>query len=184
MQVEQPTAKKAHVPDYYENSYAHFGIHEEMLKDKVRTETYQKAILRNPHLFKNKVVLDVGCGTGILSLFAAQAGAKLVIGVDLSSIAEQAAQIVALNKLDDRVKIMRGKIEDVDLAEFGVAPGGVDIIISEWMGYMLLYESMLDSVIVARDKWLRKGGLIFPDRASLFICAIEGTCAVVGWLAG
>jgi len=49
----------------------------------------------------------------------------------------------------------------------------VDIIISEWMGYFLLYESMLDTVIFARDKWLAKDGLIFPDRAKLYIQAIE-----------
>ncbi len=48
------------------------GIHEEMLKDQVRTRTYQNAILQNPDLFKGKIVLDVGCGTGILSLFAAK----------------------------------------------------------------------------------------------------------------
>jgi len=52
-----------------------------MLKDKVRTETYMKSIVNNKHLFKDKVVLDVGCGTGILCLFAAKAGAKKVIGV-------------------------------------------------------------------------------------------------------
>ena len=49
----------------------------------------------------------------------------------------------------------------------------VDIIISEWMGYFLLYESMLDTVLVARDKWLTRGGLLFPDKASLFLVAIE-----------
>ena len=52
-----------------------------MIKDEVRTNAYRDAIKRNSHLFKNKVVLDIGCGTGILSMFAAQAGAKQVIGV-------------------------------------------------------------------------------------------------------
>ena len=86
---------EATAKDYYFDSYAHFGIHEEMLKDSVRTRAYQHAIERNPHLFEGKVVLDVGCGTGILSLFAARAGAKHVFGIECSAIAEQAAAIVA-----------------------------------------------------------------------------------------
>lgn len=64
--------------DYYFDSYSHLTIHEEMIKDSVRTIAYRDAILKNKHLFKGKVVLDVGCGTGILSMFAAQSGAKHV----------------------------------------------------------------------------------------------------------
>jgi type I protein arginine methyltransferase len=64
--------------------------------------------------------------------------------------------------------LIKGKIEEIELPV-----EKVDIIISEWMGYMLFYESMLDSVLLARDKWLTPGGLIFPDKASLYICAIE-----------
>ena len=68
--------------DYYFDSYAQISIHEEMIKDSVRTNAYRDAILKNKHLFKDKVVLDVGCGTGILSMFAAQAGAKHVLICD------------------------------------------------------------------------------------------------------
>jgi hypothetical protein len=167
-----PPPNERRSADYYTDSYAHFGIHEEMLKDKVRTRAYMNAIKQNKHLFKDKVVLDVGCGTGILSMFAAQAGARLVIGVDMSSIVEHAKKIVAANGLSDKVVLVRGKMEEVVLP----LPAGcdkVDIIISEWMGYFLYYESMLDTVLYARDKYLAPGGLIFPDKATMMVCAIE-----------
>lgn len=67
--------------DYYFDSYAHFGIHEEMLKDEVRTVNYRNSIYHNAHLFKGKTVMDVGSGTGILSMFCAKAGAKKVFAV-------------------------------------------------------------------------------------------------------
>ncbi|KAJ8662182.1 hypothetical protein O0I10_001875 [Lichtheimia ornata] len=154
--------------DYYFDSYAHFGIHEEMLKDEVRTLSYRSAIYNNKHLFKDKIVLDVGCGTGILSMFAAKAGAKHVYGIDMSNIIIQAREIVKDNHLSDKVTLIQGKMEEVELPV-----KHVDIIISEWMGYFLLYESMLDTVLVARDKYLAPDGLLFPDRATMFIAAIE-----------
>lgn len=98
--------------DYF-NSYSHFGIHHEMLnvsdlikilqigkcsefQDKVRTESYRDAILNNYDYFKDKIVLDVGCGTGILSMFCAKAGAKSVIGVDQSEVVYKAMGIIRL----------------------------------------------------------------------------------------
>lgn len=154
--------------DYYFDSYSHFGIHEEMLKDEVRTMSYRNAILRNRKLFEGKTVLDVGCGTGILCMFAAQAGAKLVIGVDMSGMLERAREIVAANGLDDKIVLLRGKMEEVELPV-----QKVDIIISEWMGYCLLYESMLDTVLYARDRYLAPNGLLLPDRAVMHLAAIE-----------
>lgn len=155
--------------DYYFDSYGHFGIHEEMLKDEVRTMSYRNAIYRNRHLFEDKVVLDIGCGTGILSMFAATAGARLVIGVDMSDMIDHAKIIVNDNKLGDKIVLLKGKMEEVELPV-----DKVDIIISEWMGYFLLYESMLDTVIWARDKYLEpESGLIFPDKAELRVAAIE-----------
>ncbi|CAG5099247.1 Oidioi.mRNA.OKI2018_I69.XSR.g16378.t1.cds [Oikopleura dioica] len=156
--------------DYYFDSYAHFGIHEEMLKDEVRTMTYRDSMILNKHLFKDKIVLDVGCGTGILSMFAAKAGAKKVIGVDMSGIIEHARKIIKKNGFEDTITLIQGKMEEIELPE-GIKQ--VDIIVSEWMGYCLLYETMLPSVLYARDKYLAKGGLLFPDKCSMYITAIE-----------
>uniref|UniRef100_A0A8C8DJ71 type I protein arginine methyltransferase n=1 Tax=Oryzias sinensis TaxID=183150 RepID=A0A8C8DJ71_9TELE len=164
----KPAAEDMTSKDYYFDSYAHFGIHEEMLKDEVRTLTYRNSMFYNKHLFKDKVVLDVGSGTGILCMFAAKAGAKKVIGIECSSISDYAVKIVKANNMDDVVTIIKGKVEEVELPV-----DKVDIIISEWMGYCLFYESMLNTVIYARDKWLKPDGLIFPDRATLYVTAIE-----------
>ncbi|XP_071415204.1 protein arginine N-methyltransferase 3 isoform X3 [Pithys albifrons albifrons] len=77
----------------YFSSYGHYGIHEEMLKDKVRTESYRDFIYQNPHIFKDK-------------------------------------------------------------------------------GYFLLFESMLDSVIYAKDKYLAEGGSVYPDICTISLVAV------------
>ncbi|XP_033619963.1 protein arginine N-methyltransferase 3 isoform X2 [Fukomys damarensis] len=152
----------------YFSSYGHHGIHEEMLKDKVRTESYRDFIYQNPHIFKDKVVLDVGCGTGILSMFAAKAGARKVLGVDQSEILYQAMDIIRLNKLEDTIVLIKGKIEEVHLPV-----EKVDVVISEWMGYFLLFESMLDSVLYAKNKYLAKGGSVYPDICTISLVAVS-----------
>eukprot|EP00735_Rhodelphis_limneticus_P008481 TRINITY_DN2149_c0_g1::TRINITY_DN2149_c0_g1_i1::g.12877::m.12877 TRINITY_DN2149_c0_g1::TRINITY_DN2149_c0_g1_i1::g.12877 ORF type:complete len:514 (+),score=139.54,sp/Q54EF2/ANM1_DICDI/46.22/2e-93,Methyltransf_31/PF13847.1/2.3e-11,PrmA/PF06325.8/1.8e+03,PrmA/PF06325.8/3.8e-10,Methyltransf_18/PF12847.2/1.2e-09,Methyltransf_26/PF13659.1/8.8e-09,Methyltransf_11/PF08241.7/1.5e-08,MTS/PF05175.9/3.1e-07,Methyltransf_23/PF13489.1/5.7e-07,PRMT5/PF05185.11/2.7e-06,Methyltransf_12/PF08242.7/0.00014,Methylt len=166
----------------YFESYDRFSIHREMLHDKVRTKSYMDAILQNPQLFANKYVLDVGCGTGILSMFAAKAGAKHVIGADMSDILNAARKIIDHNGLSSAISLVRGKIEEVDLPS-NLPDGKVDIIISEWMGYFLFYESMLESVIVARDKFLRPGGVVLPDKCSLSIVGAELTDEWERWIA-
>ncbi|XP_011013847.1 PREDICTED: protein arginine N-methyltransferase 1.1-like isoform X1 [Populus euphratica] len=154
--------------DYYFDSYSHFGIHEEMLKDVVRTKTYQNVIYQNKFLFKDKVVLDVGAGTGILSLFCAKAGAAHVYAVECSHMANMAKEIVESNGYSNVITVLKGKIEETELP---VAK--VDIIISEWMGYFLLFENMLNSVLYTRDKWLVNDGIVLPDKTSLYLTAIE-----------
>ena len=124
---------------------------------------YRDAILGNPECFKDKVVLDVGAGSGILSMWAAQAGAKRVIACEFTKMASHAKALVKANGLDRVVEVRESAVETLDLEK-----GEVDVIVSEWMGYFLLRESMLDSVIYARDNYLKEGGALFPNRAALF----------------
>jgi type I protein arginine methyltransferase len=100
--------------------------------------------------------------------FAVKAGAKHVIGVDMSTIIEKAKEIVDVNGMADKITLIQGKMEEIEMPF-----PKVDIIISEWMGYFLLYESMLDTVLYARDKYLAPNGLIFPDKATIFMAGIE-----------
>jgi protein arginine N-methyltransferase 3 len=139
-----------------------------MLKDTVRTDAYRDFIYQNKHLFKGKVVLDVGCGTGILSLFCAKAGAARVIAVDNSDIIDKARENIFNNGFADTITCLRGKVEEVTLPV-----EKVDIIVSEWMGYCLLYEAMLDSVIWARDKYLKPDGLMVPSHMNMWVAPVS-----------
>ena len=96
-----------------------------------------------------------------------------MIGVDMSSIIEKAKEIVAANGLSSKVTLLQGKMEEVEMPLQHLSNGKVDIIISEWMGYFLLYESMLDTVLYARDQYLVENGKIFPDKATIYMAAIE-----------
>ncbi|KAD0098657.1 hypothetical protein E3N88_44786 [Mikania micrantha] len=88
--------------------------------------------------------------------------------VECSQMAVMAKEIVEANGYSNVITVLKGKIEEIDLP----VPQ-VDIIISEWMGYFLLYENMLNTVLYARDKWLVNNGIVLPDNASLYLTAIE-----------
>ncbi|XFF80380.1 hypothetical protein AB1E18_006599 [Capra hircus] len=118
------------------------------MRDFVMTATYHRAILQNHTDFRNKVVLDVGCGSGILSFFAVQAGALRVYAVEAGSVAQYAEMLVESNNLSDKITVLPGKIEEISL------PEPVDVIISEPMGYMLFNERMLESYLHSK-KWLK-----------------------------
>lgn len=142
-----------------------------MLCDKPRQSAYRNAILSNSSLFMGKTVLDVGAGTGILSLFCAQAGAAKVYAVEASNIAKLAMKIVKENGFESTVEVHQIKIEDFRLN--GEDQHQVDIIISEWMGFYLLHEGMLDSVLYARDKFLKPSGMMFPQNAAIYVAPCQ-----------
>ncbi|XP_068141784.1 protein arginine N-methyltransferase 1-B [Drosophila tropicalis] len=168
---EVPSRKRGqeHYDENYFRMYGRIELHEWLLKDSVRNRAYREAILHNQCNFKDKTVLDVGCGTGILSLFAAKAGAAHVIAVDAANIVEYARRVFKDNGYKNLISVVKGKIEDIELPQ-GVEK--VDIIVCDWMGNCLFAEGMLESLLFARDKWLKPNGLIFPDTAQLYLTAI------------
>ncbi|KAL5163464.1 putative histone-arginine methyltransferase 1.4 [Glycine soja] len=159
------TTSKSKFDDKIESSsskmYFHYYgqlLHQQnMLQDYVRTGTYHAAVLENRTDFIGRVVVDVGAGSGILSLFAAQAGAKHVYAVEASEMAEYARKLIAGNPtLAQRITVIKGKVEDVEL------PEKADILISEPMGTLLVNERMLESYVIARDRFLVPAGKMFP----------------------
>ena len=138
-----------------------------MLQDEVRTPKYREAIIKNPSNFNGKVVMDVGCGSGILSLFAAQAGAKRVYAVEASGMAKAARKLVEANGFKDVIHVIESKVEDISPA---VVPlKSIDVIVSEPLGTFLLNERMLETYVIARDKFLKPKGRMFPAKADLCV---------------
>ena len=146
----------------YFQFYSLLSQQQNMMQDYVRTATYQRAIFDNSVDFEGRVVLDVGAGSAILSFFAAHAGAARVYAVEASSMAQHARTLVAHNGMHDVIRVLAGKIEEIEL------PERVDVIISEPMGYMLLNERMLESFLHAK-KWLKPGGRMYPSQGDIYV---------------
>ncbi|KAG7268933.1 hypothetical protein CRUP_002929 [Coryphaenoides rupestris] len=149
MRGEEPVAGKCFE---YHGCLSH---QQNLLQDYERTATYQRAFLVNEADFRDKVVLSVGGGSGILPFFAVQAGARRVYAVETSPMADYLKVLVQGNSLSDRITVLEGKLEEVNV------PHMVDIIVSEPIGYMLLHERKLDSFLHAR-KWLKPNGRVSP----------------------
>ncbi|MGD2087647.1 MAG: class I SAM-dependent methyltransferase [Candidatus Aminicenantes bacterium] len=149
--------------------YYRLRTHLEMLNDRSRCLAYQRAV---EPVVRGKIVLDLGCGTGILSFFAARAGARLVLAVDMD-VPPGAEEVARSNGLADRVQFFRGRLQDIELPV-----DSVDIIVSEWMGGVLLMEDMLPVVLYARDRWLKPGGILLPDRARLFLAPLDDVAGI------
>lgn len=185
---------KAKATDFanYFCSYAQLYHQKQMLADHSRMAAYHTAILGNSSIFKDKVVMDVGTGSGILAVWAAQAGARRVYAVEYTDMAKHAKSVMEANGVGDVVTVIQGAVEDIELPietdcleteepddnannnSTTSSTQVVDIIISEWMGYFLLRESMLDSLIRVRDKFLKpKTGLMFPSHTTMFFAPVH-----------
>ena len=144
-----------------EINYCNLRGHESMLRDSVRCEAFRRAIIDT--VTPGCAVLDIGAGTGILSLFAAQAGARVVYAVEQTHIAEFAQRIVSENGFGDRINVLQNDMETLEL------PEKVDVIVSEWLGGYGVDENLLPVVVLARDRWLKPGGRLIPETVTSWI---------------
>jgi SAM-dependent methyltransferase len=146
------------VNDPYSGSYRDVDIHRMMLHDVVRTEAYERALLQA--VTPGCQVMDFGCGTGVLSIFASRAGAKKVYAVDESIFIQKAHDIAKRNKIEN-VFFYHNDHKNLKL------DAKVDILVSEWMGHFLFCEAMLGPLLHLRDKYLIEGGTMIPGKVSL-----------------
>ena len=145
--------------------YAEFEVHRTMIRDQIRTEAFKRAI--EAVVRPGDVVLDVGAGSGVLSMFAARAGASRVYAVEQTSIAVLAQELVAANGLSDVIEVIQGDVMDIE------PPGRVDVIVSEWLGGFGIDEGMLVPVIAARDRWLKPGGIMIPGSVTAWTALVR-----------
>lgn len=144
----------------YFDFYSKLSNQQNMLQDYIRTQVYFNSISHNTIDFVDKVVMDVGTGSGILALFAAQAGAKHVYAVEASSSVKYAQILFRANNLDSKITIINKQLDSTDLFEL---PEKVDTIISEPLGILLVNERMLETFLLARNHYLKPGGRMFPS---------------------
>ena len=190
---------------YFGSYGSDFSVHRVMLSDAPRMAFYRSFYIQNRELVANSIVIDVGAGTGLLSMWAAKLCKPLkVIAVEASPFSESLLhKVIADNGFKDKIHVVGEKMEKfVMLHEFMKAARLTEddlqlcsriIIVSEWMGFYLLHEGMLPSVLYARDLILSgaatlfcgpeeaaeghggKDVLLVPDHATIWIAPVQLT---------
>src|SRR5262245_23613746 len=136
-----------------------------MIADETRTNAYAralKAVVRS-----DSVVVDIGAGTGILSLLACRCGARRVYAVEASDAIAVAKEIAQVNGLGDRIEFIQAMSIDVTL------PEPADVIVSDLHGVLPLFEQHLTSIIDARRRLLTPRGTLIPARECLWAAVVE-----------
>ena len=136
-----------------------------MLHDGARMDAFRRAI--HATVQPGDVVLDLGCGTGVLSFMACEAGARKVYAIEGGPVIEVAHELAVSNGFDDRIEFLRGWS-----MELGV-PEPADVLISETIGNAGFNEGIVAWAVDARERLLRPGAAVIPQRLRLWVAAVE-----------
>jgi len=139
--------------------------HRSMMADNQRTQSFQRAI--QSAIKPGDVVLDLGCGAGVLTCFACQAGAQRVHAIDSGAIIEMAKTICRANGFEKQVVFYNDLSTQVNL------PEKVDLLITETIGNFGLEEGILGWVIDAKKRFLKHGAKIIPQSLQLYVAPVE-----------
>lgn len=161
--------RQADTDERYFRSYA-LPAQQGMLSDAPRTEAFRRAL--EQVCAGGGVVLDVGCGSGVLSMFAAKAGADHVIAVEANRASAKIARALAeANGVGGKITFLEGRVEelagDID-AELGRRGGKLKVLVSEFIGFCIIHEGMFTSVAFARDRWHPEE--VVPRSGDVYVC--------------
>ena len=159
----------------YYDSYGNLSVHALMLRDQPRMETYARALAESKSSIEGKIVVDVGSGTGILSMLCAkQCKPKHIYAVEANRyIADLSRAIIEQNELQDIITVINKPVEEVDLSDWKHPGEKASVVLSEWMGFYLVHEAMLDSVLWARDFLCEPGALLLPSNCRIWAAIVS-----------
>jgi SAM-dependent methyltransferase len=136
--------------------------HEQLVLDKIRCDAFRDAIHRTVKC--GDVVVDLGAGTGLLSFFALEAGARHVYAIEISPIANAAAELIEANNFRDRITLIRKDSRRVRL------PERCDVLLTETLSsFCFDQENVIEIVADARQRFLKSGGRQIPESADTFL---------------
>lgn len=159
--VLEPGGAAPSAADY---GYARPEIHRTMLLDAVRTDAFRDAL--REVIRPGDTVIDMGAGSGVLCMFAAEAGAAEVHGIECSAIYDTARRVLDLNGWSS-VQLHQGDAESLEL------PVRAQVIVSEWLGYFVYADGMYPAFAALRDRCLVPGGKVIPAEVEVCVAPME-----------